>query len=1139
MERLDRDVQQDDRKKEMKIPYVIDNQKYKLSDILNAILRNHQGQSMDVVTAYFNIQGYHLLKEGLSGLGSFRLLLGEEPTSGERIGLKPDTTKLNLSIRTDLENEPFNEETLKLVEDLIRFLRRENVELKRHAKGFLHAKCFLFYSDKPGQQMLFERFKPVVAIVGSSNFTFPGLTSNRELNLAHKVLLDVQEAEDKEAQGAVAWLSEQKPSEHIKPQNRQLIKSEVGARAIIELEQWFEQQWQDAEDYKEKFIELLDASKFGSKEYTPYQIYMKALYEYFKDDLETVPEQIGRSAVELAEFQEDAVKKARRILLRYDGVMVADSVGLGKTWIGKKLLEDYAYHMRQKALVICPASLRDMWDGELKKASIAATILSQEEVGQADFSAEEYGNADVVLIDESHNFRNRNAQRYESLERIISLNAGKGEAGERKKLILLTATPINNDLFDLYNQITLFTRGDRSYFSSAGIGDLYKYFLAARRNSGDSHGITALFNLLEEIVIRRTRQFIKRAYPDATIEGKKIYFPERKLKTEYYNLEKTYSGIYEQIVTGIGKLKLAPYNLESYKKAGVKKDEFEEGREQALVGIFKSRYLKRFESSIAAFRISIKRALEFQKTFESFILDGKLIKSSDFHKSLRYLEREEEEDDATPKSRAEEIDASEEAKAIMESMERVDTTQYNLRKLHEAVQHDIDILTGIWQQVKQIDPGKDAKLQKLKDILSGPLKGKKTLIFTYYKDTARYLFGELGSEKGTDFRQSIGNPLIKRMDSGADPKDRRRLIKAFAPKANNKSEWIGTENEIDILISTDVLSEGQNLQDCAYLINYDLHWNPTRMVQRAGRIDRIGTDFDTLLIMNMFPDEGLERLLKLVESLQRKISDIDRVGFLDSSVLGEMVHPKTFNTLKRIEDEDASVVDEEEQFVELASSEFLLKQIQELLAREGKKWIEDLPHGIHSGLMKKGAKGLFFYLQAEKEKGNLHFWNYYDLQTGRIVDNRFLIAHLISCLPETERVIGDYNLFEIQEKIIDHILKAHHEKVALESVPKVIDPIQQTIATLIQGYLNHPYVDRKEALEVLKYLNQPMAGTQVKELRKIHKEFQKNMIPNTLIEKINKMREEYGMTSPETTSTERLELAREDLKLICFDYLCS
>jgi hypothetical protein len=143
MEGMDRNVPKDDWEKEMMIPYVIDNQRYKLADILNAVLEKHQGQSMDVVTAYFNIQGYNLLKEGLSGLGSFRLLLGEEPTSGERIGLRPDTTKLNLSIRTDLENEPFNEDTLKLVEDLIRFLKR-GYRMRRHAKEFLHANASLF-----------------------------------------------------------------------------------------------------------------------------------------------------------------------------------------------------------------------------------------------------------------------------------------------------------------------------------------------------------------------------------------------------------------------------------------------------------------------------------------------------------------------------------------------------------------------------------------------------------------------------------------------------------------------------------------------------------------------------------------------------------------------------------------------------------------------------------------------------------------------------------------------------------------------------------------------------------------------------------------------------------------------------------
>jgi len=260
--------------------------------------------------------------------------------------------------------------------------------------------------------MLFDRFRPILAIVGSSNFTLPGLTSNRELNLAHKVLLDAAEIDDREAGQAVSWLTDTRPSERITPENRQLLKSEVGARAIIDLEKWYEGQWADAVDFKEDLIALLDASKFGRKEYTPYQVYMKALYEYFKDELGTETPATTRSAVNLAEFQEDAVKKARKILSRYDGVMIVDSVGLGKTWIGKKLLEDFAYHMRQKAVVICPASLREMWERELAEAAISAPVLSQEELGREEFDPQPSGDADIFLIDESHNFRNRNAQRY-------------------------------------------------------------------------------------------------------------------------------------------------------------------------------------------------------------------------------------------------------------------------------------------------------------------------------------------------------------------------------------------------------------------------------------------------------------------------------------------------------------------------------------------------------------------------------------------------------------------------------------------------------------------------------------------------------------------------------------------------------
>src|SRR4030042_4083181 len=177
----------------MKIPYVIDNQKHLLADVLNALLNEHKGMSLDVATAYFTIQGFRLLKEGRRELGNFRLLLGAEPVRGEQVGLAPERGILKNLLRRDIGDEPFSEETLHLVEDLIRYLRRENVAVRVVEGQLLHAKGFIFYSDRPGQQMLFDRFRPVVAIVGSSNFTGPGLTTNRELNLAHQVLLDERE----------------------------------------------------------------------------------------------------------------------------------------------------------------------------------------------------------------------------------------------------------------------------------------------------------------------------------------------------------------------------------------------------------------------------------------------------------------------------------------------------------------------------------------------------------------------------------------------------------------------------------------------------------------------------------------------------------------------------------------------------------------------------------------------------------------------------------------------------------------------------------------------------------------------------------------------------------------------------------
>jgi len=1135
----------------MKIPYVIDNRDQKLADVLNYLLGHFQSRSLDVATAYFTISGFQLIQQGLEGLGSFRLLLGAEPSEARDVGMRPDPALIAGRLRGDLEAEPFREETLRLVEDLVAFVRRPNVQVRLVRKGFLHAKCYLLYGDKPtGDRFLFDRFQPLIGIVGSSNFTGPGLTSNRELNLSHRVLLDAEEGRDPDAANMVVFLGDEKASARITEQNRQLLKSEVGARAILELVEWFDREWEEAEDFKEGLIELLDASKFGEKEYTPYQVYMKALFEYFRGDLAAQAPAGVRSAIDLAEFQEDAVKKARKILAMYDGVMVADSVGLGKTWIGKKLLEDFAYHQRMKALVVCPASLRQMWQDELADATIAARIISQEELGREEFDIGDYGETDVILVEESHNFRNRKANRYGKLEEIINRNGGRGQAGERKRLILVTATPINNDLMDLYNQLALITQGDRGYFAAAGIGDLYRYFLRARREQGDGRLGMSLYNLLEEVVVRRTRQFIRDAYPEATYLKKqpdgtkvptKISFPKRRLKTEEYNLEATYAGIYDTVVSGIESLNLAPYNLESYKKVGVEVDEWEAGRQVALVGIFKSRYLKRFESSVHAFRISVRRALEFQQTFESYILDGRALRSPDFHKAMQHLAREDEEDDATPSSVAAEIDANEEARAALADMEEVDPHDYDLRRLHEAVQHDIRVLLRIWDLVKDIKSEQDAKLAKLKELVAGPLKGKKVLIFSYYMDTERYLHRELAgeNERARSFLDAAGHPRIQRMDSGVDVGDRKRRIIGFAPKANNKPDIAGTGREIDILISTDVLSEGQNLQDCAHLINYDLHWNPTRMVQRAGRIDRIGTPFKTLYIHNMFPDEGLERLLRLVERLMRKITDIDKAGFLDASVLGETVHPRNFNTLRRIREEDGSVIEEEEQFTELVSNEFLLQQLRNLLDAQGGEELEALPDGIHSGLAKARAKGVFFYFQAETAKGKQHFWRYYNLNTDQITDNRYLIANLIACQPDTPRVVGDYDIFKLQDAVIEDILKSFQEQQALEAAPTTIDPFQQTVATALQEYLSHPDLKRPQVLAAIKFVNRPMANVQLGELRALYRTFQHSGDVPAFVVAIAQMSQKYGEAATRRGASARAKLTRGDLRLICFDHLCS
>lgn len=624
-------------------------------------------------------------------------------------------------------------------------------------------------------------------------------------------------------------------------------------------------------------------------------------------------------------------------------------------------------------------------------------------------------------------------------------------------------------------------------------------------------------------------------------------------------MEATYQGIYSEIVELIEPLRLAPYRLETYKKQGIARDQFEEGREEALVGIFKSRYLKRFESCIEAFRISIRRALEFLQTFESFIQEGKVLNSSGFQKAMRYLTSEDEEDDisALPNTLTEGLKAHKEARHFIATLPVLNAQHYNLQRLRSDLRKDIAALQAIWQRIATITPAQDAKLTRLKELLAGELRGQKVLIFTYYRDTARYLYKHLGDTdpETVAWRASAGNPHMRRMDSGADAKERARLVSAFAPRANHREEIVGTKDEIDILISTDVLSEGQNLQDCGVLINYDLHWNPTRMIQRAGRIDRIGTTFDTLWIVNMFPDDGLEQLLGLVASLTQKIGAIDRSGLLDASILGEVAHPQNFNTLHRIEEEDGRVVEEQEQFVELASSEFLLQNLKELLNRGMRQELEELPDGIHSGLLRDQARGVFFSFVAEKkhDKHNMnsaarkrertHYWRYIDLSEGvesaHAEENRYLITNLIQCPPETARFVPEsdaVNIFELQERAIASIIQSSLQESILGDIPKILDPIQRTLRIVLQRYMNVPQIKRQEVIAALQKVNVPQPRVHIKTLKKAYQTFSAHGNVQALIDTINTIGVAVG-NSGDGPGKEKSVLKREDLKLICFEYV--
>jgi len=1045
---------------------IIDNVKLKLFEELNKIL--HEQKTFDIATAYFNIAGFQLIKDSILNVDKFRLLLGISPEKDEK---KPDIFQPELlykkEIRTDLEDEEFERDKKETTETLIHFLGKPNVEVRLYNKGFLHGKVYIF--DK-------------LAILGSSNLTYSGFTSNTELNA---------------------------------------VLDEAHSRYIRD--EWFDKFWEEARNFKEELISILDESKFGTKEYPPYHIFIKSLYELQKDDIlfeyET-PEALPSSEVDLANFQEDAVKRIYSRLKTYNGVLIADSVGLGKTWIAKKIIEDFGFYRRKRFLVICPASVDEtLWRPALKSIGVSENIIHQEELGREDLDFNELqkklgfklDEIALFIIDESHNFRNPISNRYENLFTLVE----RASAENNAKILLLTATPMNNTHWDLYFQLMLIAKNNKRLFVKEGIFDLERQFKKA-----DKGDIVQLADILQVIAIRRTRQYIKENYPDAKYKDEKgdwvlIRFPKRKLDEINYSLDETYQGLYYQIANKIEKdLTLAYYRLEEYRVVG-KIDILEMGRMKGLGGILQTILLKRLESSVEAFRKSIQTQIEFLKAFKQFFLDGKILKKKFYDKYFSYLEDEFDYLIDIPKE-------------LNKNLEPLNLSDFNTDAFLKDLDKDIMIFKDVFSLVEPINTDKDAKLIEFKSKLCELKEKGKVLVFSFYADTIDYLYKSLTDD--SKFLKSFGRKIAKVTGSFPSPR-RRTIIEEFL------------NSDTDLLLSTDILSEGQNLQKAGIVINYDLHWNPVRMIQRAGRIDRIGSPFDKIFIYNFYPEKELESLLELVKILQNKIEMINETVGLDASVLGEKINPKVFGIIRNLQKDEKTkeaVLNEleEEQF---GGGEVFWQPLKDFGLDKLKEFCEELPNGIQSGLRKgiKGIRGIFFYYRYADD---YHLWYLYDALNENFITNKTEILNFISCKPEEPRLIPeDLDVFEIHKKVKQEINKFFSEGLIATHLRTAHGRMEKFLADMVSELelIKDDYLDENDPLRqsissmILSLNNIALTKKRMQSLRRIWKNYKTSKNWNIMVSELGK----FVGEKPLNEEQESVEFDEKKLKLICVDFI--
>ncbi|MHB0961122.1 MAG: helicase-related protein [Pirellulaceae bacterium] len=952
-------------------PEFVDNRN---GNTLVAALRGHldwlantytQPIELAIASGYFNPEGFGLLADRLERLPKARLLLGAEPTPpparpSRRIGeslARFDDRVVHEAIRANdagllrdrnlLEFAPATEAAIRR---LLALLESGTVEVRRYERGFLHGKAFIFADDEG-------------VISGSSNFTAAGLTANLELNLGR-----------------------------------------YDPTPVRQVKQWFDDLWQEAEPFD---LATIYAQRY--EEYPSYLIYLRVLWELYGRELEE--EQSSDPIIRLTTFQSDGLWRARRILGKYNGVLFADGVGLGKTFVAGELIREAVQDRRQRVLLISPAALRDgMWkrfsdDHQLylENVSFEELINDRQLGGDGRYLCYRPNDYAMVVVDEAHVFRNPDTRRAQALRRLL---LGKPP----KQLVLLTATPVNNSLWDLYYLLTLFV-GHDAVFAERGIRSLKERFGETARENPDDLRPDMLFDVLDAVTVRRTRHFVRRYYPNDHIHGPggvemAVQFPEPHVEALNYDLEDVLPGFFDQL-----KEALAPENgdqeplltMARYCPSIHRLDNTVEGSQLTLVGLIRSGLLKRFESSAYAFSLTAQRMADSHDAFLKALDAGYIL---------------------SPKALEEwtSIDSDEEWERLLEETGAEPADRHDVKALKAAVKADRDILRRFADTAAKVKADNDPKLTELTAAVTKILHAaekdgigeedtrdkRKIIIFSYFADTADWVEKHIrklveGQRKFATYRGRIVSVAGQESRGGVSRED---AVFGFVPVSSDAPP-ARSEDRFDILISTDVLAEGVNLQQCRNIINYDLPWNPMRLVQRHGRIDRIGSRHADVYMWCFFPDRQLDELLNLEQRIRRKLAQAAGSIGVESEVIpggptSEVVFSQTRTEIESLRRED---------------NDLLVNAGEDPLAHTGEEYRQELRRGLQihgdavkalawgagSGMAGGPAKGHFFCARVD----NRVFLRFVPLDGSELVRNTLACLRMVTCAEDTQRHLSD------------------------------------------------------------------------------------------------------------------------------------